>query len=146
MKAKLLTRVNALITLLMGVLGFSSCESHFMGMYGVPSGNLTFEGKVVNEEQEALPDVQIVRRGGWKDDIPQMYWEEYADTLYTNSEGEYYREYPDIFPLQYQKITATDPSGIYESTDTIVTVEYKGGQGWYEGKAALKVDFVLKKK
>lgn len=145
MKAKLLTRVNAFISLLMGVLGFSSCTEQAL-MYGVPSGDLVFEGKVVNEEQEELSGIQIVRRGGWKDDIPKMYWEEYADTLYTNSEGVYYRKYEGDFPLQYHQITVTDPSGVYASTDTIVTVEYKGSQGWYKGQADLKVDFVLKKK
>ena len=135
--------MNVWMTAVLGFMGFSSFGC---AMYGVPSGDLTFEGKVLNEEQEELPDIQVVRRGGWEDDIPRMYWEEYADTLYTNSSGEFYKEYEGIFPLTYQKITLTDPSGIYESRDTVVAVRYKFGHGWYEGKAHLNITFTLKKK
>ena len=144
MKTKCLKGINALLAFLLGLLGFSSCEVRCD--YGVPSGDLTFEGKVTNEEQETLEGIQVVRCGGWQDDIPQMYWEEYADTLYTNSSGEFYRELKGDFPLKCQKITVTDPSGTYESKDTIVTVQYKGGHGWYEGRANLKLNFTLKKK
>lgn len=143
MKTKIRIWMNAWMTAVLGFMGFSSFGC---AMYGVPSGDLTFEGKVLNEEQEELPDIQIVRRGGWQDDIPQMYWEEYADTLYTNSEGGYYKESKRIFPLKYHKITVSDLSGIYESKDTVVTVNYRGGHGWYEGKAHLNVNFVLHKK
>lgn len=135
--------MNVWMTAVLGLMGFGSFGCV---MYGVPSGDLTFEGKVLNEEQEEFPDVQVVRRGGWKDDVPQMHWEEYADTLYTNSSGEYYKERQRIFPLKYQKITVTDPSGMYEPQDTVVSIRYKGGIGWYEGKAHLNMNFVLKKK
>ena len=143
MKTKIRTRFNVWMTAILALMGFGSFGC---GMYGVPSGDLTFEGKVTNEEQEALEGIQVVRCGGWKDDIPQQYWEQYADTLYTNSSGEFYRELKGDFPLEYQKITVTDPSGTYESQDTIVTVRYKGGHGWYEGRANLKLNFTLKKK
>ena len=143
MKLKVRTWMNVWMTAVLGFMGFSSFGC---AMYGVPSGDLTFEGKVLNEEQEELPDIQVIRCGGWQDDIPQMYWESYADTLYTNSEGAYYKEYQGIFPLTYQKITITDPSGLYESQDTIISVKYKGGCGWYEGKAHLNLNFVLHRK
>lgn len=146
MKTKCLKGINAILAFLVGLLGFTSCEHNFMAEYGVPSGDLTFKGKVTNEEQEALEGIQVVRCGGWQDDIPQMYWEEYADTLYTNSAGEYYKERKGNFPLTYHKITVTDPSGTYESKDTIVTVQFKSGHGWYEGRANLKLNFTLKKK
>lgn len=143
MKTKVRTWFNVWITAFLALFGFGSFGC---AKYGVPEGDLTFEGKVVNEEQEELEGIQVIRRGGWQDDIPQMYWQEYADTLYTNSEGEFYEERKGDFPLKYHKITVTDPSGKYESQDTIMTVRYKHGHGWYEGKATLKVNFMLKKK
>ena len=74
------------------------------------------------------------------------YWEEWADTLYTNADGEIHKEYEDIFPLKYQKVIVNDPSGEYQSDSVTSEVKYKGGHGWYEGKATLKTDFKLKKK
>ena len=37
MKAKVLTRVNVLISLILGMLGFSSCEQGIVCEYGVPA-------------------------------------------------------------------------------------------------------------
>ena len=143
MKTKMRTRFNVWMTAILALMGFGSFGCV---MYGVPEGDLTFEGKVVNEEQEALEGIMVVRRGGWTDGIPQMHWNEYADTLYTNSEGEYYKERERDFPLKYHMITVKDPSGEYKTQDTVVTVRYKGGLGWYEGKATIKLNFTLKKK
>lgn len=143
MKTKVKTWFNVWMTAILALMGFG-CNR--VSMYGVPSGDLTFEGQVTNEEQEALEGIQVVRCGGWRDDIPQMHWEQYADTLYTNSAGEFYKEQKGLFPNRYQKITVTDPSGTYESQDTVVTVQYKHGHGWYEGEANLKLNFTLKKK
>ena len=147
MKTKCLNGINAVLALLVSLLGFTSCEpNNMVAEYGCPHADLTLEGQVTNEEQEALEGIQVVRCGGWRDDIPQMHWEQYADTLYTNSAGEFYKEQKGLFPNRYQKITVTDPSGTYESQDTVVTVQYKHGDGWYEGEANLKLNFTLKKK
>ena len=143
MKTKIKTWINLLMTTVLGLLGFGTFSC---GMYGVPAGDLTFEGQVTNNKKEELKGIQIVRFGGWGDANPEMHWEDYADTLYTNDEGRFYRYYENIFPLEYHRIIATDLSGVYESKDTVVTVRYKHGHGWYRGKATLQMNLELKEK
>lgn len=145
MKAKCLKGINTVLVFVLGLLGFSGCE-WMRAKYGVPTGDLDFEGQVLNEENQELPNIQIVARQGWKDGAGTMYWQQYADTLYTDSTGHFYRFYEGIFPLEYHQIIANDTSGIYASDTIDTTVSYSGGHGaWYEGEATLNVSFILKK-
>lgn len=143
MKTKARTWFNLLMTTVLGLLGFGTFSC---GMYGVPSGDLAFEGQVVNEKQEPLKGIRIVRAGGWGTPSSEMVWEDWPDTLYTNDEGRFSRFYAGTFPLEYQMVTATDPSGVYESSDIVLYVQYKGGHGWYHGKANLNISLVMKEK
>ena len=146
MKAKCLKSINAILVFLMGLLGFSGCE-WMRAKYGVPTGDLDIEGQVLNEKNQELPNIQIVARQGWKDGGGTMYWQQYADTLYTDSTGRFNRFYEDIFPLEYHQIIANDTSGVYASDTIDATVSYSGGNGgWYEGEATLNVTFILQKK
>ena len=146
MKAKCLKSINAILVFLLGVLGFSGCDRMSVE-YGVPYADLDIEGQVSNEETEALPNIQIVVRQGWKDGVGTLYWQEYADTFYTDSEGNFQRHYGNIFPLEYHRIIANDTSGVYASDSVETTVSYTGGdRHWYDGQATLNVDFVLKKR
>ena len=142
MKAKVKTWLNLLLSAVLGLIGIS-CGS-CVAMYGVPSADFTLKGQVTNEENEALENIQVVLRNGWKDDTNTTYWEE-GDTLYTNTEGQFYRYYEGIFPLQIYQVIANDTSGVYASDTIDSTVKYKGGSGWYEGKGKLEVEFVLKR-
>lgn len=145
MKAKVLRCCNALLALVMGMLGFS-CTSHMRVEYGTPSAQFVIEGKVVNEEDEPLEKIEIVHRGGWKDGTGVMHWDS-PYTLYTNSEGVFYGRYGDEFPMSYYMVVANDKSGVYESDTINPSVSYSGGDGhWYYGTGRLRVDFVLKKK
>lgn len=145
MKAKMRTWINLLLGAVLGFLGFG-CRENIVAMYGTPSGEITIKGKVVNEAQEPLPHMQVVRRGGWIDDIGTRYWESYSDTIYTDDEGQYFKHIDGNFPLENQRLIVNDPSGTYRSDSIDTTVSYSGGNGWYKGKAELNVDFVLKKK
>ena len=134
---------NVFLGAVLGLMGFG-CFS--CGKYGTPYGDFTFEGQVTDENKNPLPKMQVVRRGGWGDDANNRHWAEFADTLYTNAEGKYYRYLEGDFPLEIHKVIVNDPSGEYQSDSTIATVEYSGGHSWYKGKADLKLDFKLKKK
>ncbi|MBR6117862.1 MAG: radical SAM-associated putative lipoprotein [Paludibacteraceae bacterium] len=145
MKTKCLKSINAVIAFLLCLLGFSGCELPSVE-YGVPHADLDIEGQVSNEENEVLPDIQIVAWKGWKDGGGTLYWQEYADTLYTDSTGRFYRFYENTFPLEYHRIIANDTTGTYASDTIDATVSYSGGNGgWYEGKATLNVTFILQK-
>lgn len=138
--------INILLGAILGLLGFG-CAGPVK--YGVPSANLTVEGQVTNEEHEALPNMQVVRRGGWKGDpeIESVTWEDDPDTLYTNGDGQYYKEYRAIVPVEYYKIIVNDTAGGYMPDSVITTVDFSGGDGeWDQGSGYLKADFVLKKK
>ena len=115
--------------------------------YGTPTAALIFDGQVTNEEKEALPNMQIVHRDGWKNSEGGTHWSDYADTIYTNAEGKYNKAYKGTFPLEIHKVIVNDTAGVYQSDSTVTNVTYSGGDGdWYSGKGELKVDFTLKKK
>lgn len=146
MKTKILNRFNAILAFLIGLLGFTGCERFIRCEYGVPTADFTLEGQVTNDEEEPLQNIQIVSQRGWKDGAGTQYWEEYSDTLYTDSVGRFYRSYRDM-PYEYYRIIANDTAHVYASDTIEATVSYSGRSGtWYEGQATLTADFVLKKK
>lgn len=144
MKTKVSTWINVLLAAILGLLGFSCsirCE------YGTPSANFTLEGTVSNEDDELLQDMQVVRRQGWKDGTGTVYWNEWSDTLYTDADGKFYRQYSGDFPMEYYKVIVNDTAGVYASDSIETTVTYSGGdKHWYRGNGELKADFVLKKR
>ena len=155
MKKSILTKINSLIAMLLCMLGVCSCKTTSSPdpdilpapEYGVPYAEFELTGSVKNEDDEALQNIQIVRRGGWKDGAGNKYWEQWADTLYTNADGDFYRLYRGDFPLEFCMVIANDTAGVYASDSTETTVTYSGGDGyWNSGKGDLKADFVLKKK
>ena len=144
MKAKLNSWLNILLTSLLGLMGYGCVP---MVKYGVPTGDLKLEGKVSNENNEPLQNIQVIHRQGWKDGAGTMCWREYQDTLYTNSNGMFYRQYKSEIPTQYIKIIVHDTAGVYASDSIETSVRFSGGDGdLYQGQAELKADFVLKKK
>ena len=133
-----------MLVAILGMLGFSSCKVTVE--YGTPSEDFTLEGEVTNEAKEPLQDIQIVLRGGWKDGMDSLYWDRRNDTLYTGTDGRFYKYYPGVFPLEYYQVIANDTSGVYKSDTIDAHVSYSGGDGhWNNGKAQLTADFVLKR-
>ena len=144
MKTKVNTWINAMLVAILGMLGFSSCKVTVE--YGTPSGDFTLEGEVINEAKEPLQDIQIVLRRSWKDDFDSLFLKQNVDTLYTGTDGRFYKYYPGVFPLEYNQVIATDTSGVYKSDTIDAHVSYSGGDGhWNSGKAQLTADFVLKR-
>ena len=85
MKTKVRNWFNVFLGAVLGLMGFG-CFS--CGMYGVPTYNLTVEGEVTDENEKPLPKMQVINRKG-----SEGYWlEDYADTLYTNTKGKYYKK------------------------------------------------------
>lgn len=130
------------MTAVLGFLGFGGVVACKYGT--LARSNYKFEGQVTNEKQEPLAGIQIERYDGYVDDN-QYYWGGYADTLYTDTTGRFYRMFEYTYACHYQRIIATDTSGVYEPLDTIVTPTYELSEE-YESDAYLNLHLMLKKK
>ena len=75
-----LKSLNWLLTSVLMLLGFSTCDSEpGAAMYGTPHADFTIKGKVVNQENMPIPDIEIkclVEHHGdnrhWFDTIPAV--------------------------------------------------------------------------
>ena len=99
-KKKCLQGCNGLLGSLLAMMGFSACEKDLIitPMYGAISTNYayTIKGIVTNEADEPLPNIRI--RSPYEGT-------EYADTLYTDGQGEFLYRTPEArgetFPLLF---------------------------------------------
>ena len=55
-----LKSLNWLLTSVLMLLGFSTCDSEpGAAMYGTPHADFTIKGKVINQENMPIPDIEI---------------------------------------------------------------------------------------
>ena len=150
MKAKLLTRINALIATLVSLLGFTSCGNLFLKYgapvveYGTPFASWDVSGKVSDEENNPIENAQVIVRSPKAGQI--------RDTLYSDEEGLYRGSYEGVFPYSKDSIdiVVRDTAGVYASDSVRVAVEYDksevaDGDSWNGGTAYIQQDFQLKK-
>ena len=157
MKAKVLTRINALLALFLSALGFNGC-SLFMVKYGPDPGPIVCEygcpyaqfeatGVVTDDEQQPLENMQVLVHTKWDSDMSR----EYMPQVYTDEAGEYTLSTERLFPTDSMDIIVTDTAGVYESDSVRVKVDYdRSGVSpddhWNEGVGKVYQDFQLKKK
>ena len=155
MKAKLLTRINSLIALLVSMLGFSSCECGMMkygvpieAEYGVPYATFEAVGTITDEENKPLKDIRVQIKSKW---LPADAPEDPAITATTDETGRYdfYLEY--YFPVDSVDLVVRDEAGIYASDSVRVKVDYdrsnvSPSDHWNEGNGFVEKDFKLQKK
>ena len=72
-------------------------------MYGTPHSKFTIKGKVTNESNSPIPQIQI--RSPYGEDIP------HADTLYTDSKGEFNYSFNGFFRSDNIPLLLTDIDG-----------------------------------
>jgi len=157
-------RKLSFFALLMALLGIGSCseinneDDPFKGMvamYGTPSAQYSVKGKVVDEKGKAIQGLQVILGSRYYNSGGVIYDQNYfpIDTLTTDSNGIYQFDSGTVFPVQNLEVDVNDIDGTagggeFNSATTVVKdIEYKGGSGWYRGKADIKVpDIKLKKK
>ncbi|MCR4664512.1 MAG: radical SAM-associated putative lipoprotein [Paludibacteraceae bacterium] len=151
MKAKIITKVNALITLLLGVLGFNSCDMskkygppEVISLYGTPYTIIDVKGRVADETNKPLKNIRVELKDIRNKDYPM-------DEKYTDENGEYTLNRTQDFSTDSIDIVATDTAGVYESDSVRLTVDYDMSDannhgGFYEGTGHVYQDFQLKKK
>ena len=146
----------AMISALLGMLGFAACGSkdddnnvatpnpnpddgeHYIEspcLYGQPYAQFKVEGAVFNEEGLAVEGVKVYVR------------DNYGDTTKTDQDGKFVFDSSDIMPFNDLWVIAEDPSGVYEADSVQVDAKFEGGnRDWYVGSYSTTQDFTLKKK
>lgn len=134
MKHTFLTSVNALLTIVLAALGFSSCN---MVKYGVPPDTeLEVWGSVDAEKVGALEAMQVTVKSHGQPIMPRTY---------TNEEG-IYRDYSRMGAREID-IIVVDPSGEYASDSAhISNIVYQKEKGADKETAVVRQDLHLKKK
>ena len=148
MKAKVLTRVNAMIAFILTALGFGSCDPlqkygipEPMAEYGCPHATFEAKGTVTNEESEPVQNIRVRVKGIYTD---------YAPEAYTDENGHYLIDGIDLFPTDSVDVVATDTAGVYAADSVRLKIEYDRSNvdpddHWNEGDGLVQHDFQLKK-
>lgn len=147
MIAKILTLLNALLALMTSALGFQSCGSGndnnvIATGYGVPHATFEASGVVTNKKGKPLPNIRVT--------IGAQRGYEYPD-VYTDEDGHYRLDDPNLFPTDSMSIVVEDESGRYAKDSVRVAVDYDRSQVpaddyWDHGAGTIHQDFELKKK
>ena len=133
---------NRLLSGLLLLLGFGSCndEKNMLTAYGMPYSTFEVKGKVTQTTtglpvEGAQVVVKMVEEGG--------HYVRPLDTVRTDGQGNYQWKGEHLF-THTVRVVCSDPSGSCLSDSTEVSVEPKGGKGWYQGSDSKQVDFTLK--
>lgn len=153
MKEILLKGVNYLLSAILVMLGFQSCDKHYGDNveYGVPSADFVYQGKVTDISGNPLEGTQVIVKPLQLSDANVWYENNEMpglnDTLRTDKDGIYTKENIGFYPIKDFRIVVNDLSGKFES-DSIQTQAKREtqGSGWYSGKFSVSADFKLKNK
>ncbi|WFE85448.1 radical SAM-associated putative lipoprotein [Parabacteroides chongii] len=142
-----LTFTNKMLAGLLSLLGFSlaACDKIGTVEYGCPHADYTIKGKVVNNQGDPIPDIQIEIR----DSIPESAWA-HSDTVYSDSNGEFLWKKGDFPGMTYQLISKDideeENGGKFATNNSYVSfrnADFKGGGTWYEGAATMETKITL---
>ena len=119
------------------ILGFSSCETAGLEMYGTPTASYSIKAKVLDNQQKPIPEIKVRASIVLSNDMHFP-----IDSVHTNAIGEALFEFREGL---YQEIKIEcedidgDTNGSFEDKTVIVKFEnsdYKGGDdNWNMGKA-----------
>jgi len=163
MKTAINSLWKRLTVLVLGVLGFSSCEEILdigggLDMYGQPTAEFKAIGTVKDEAGNGIEGIRVAVTQHWHMEntenviYDQNDWNQY-DTLYTDEKGAYLLETrdntsgPDDVSIVFEDIDGEENGGEFQAET--VTPEVKQTQeasGWNRGTFEVQADAVLKKK
>ena len=148
-------RKTGLFAILLSLVGLGSVGCYGPLMYGTPSADFSVKGKVTDENGRPIPDLQVILGRRYYNSNSVTYDHTYfpIDTVKTGSDGIYRMTAEREFPPENLQVDVNDIDGeagggqFESSTLVIQNIQYEGGDGWYRGKADVKVpDIKLKKK
>ncbi len=158
MKAKASKVFISIVTGLLGILGFQSCNllGNYKVMYGTPHADFNVKGQVTDEDGKPVQGARTVIDAyyGWTDDLGISYRNlDYSDTLYTDSQGKVYAGASVFGKSSHITVTVTDvdgpANGEFEETiiEDLQMHKVKDGDGsWYGGAYEMEFDAVVKMK
>ncbi len=139
-RKKIFTGYQALLTIVLGLMGITSACIPFAAEYGTPNAKFIVKGKIVSAtDQKPLKDVQVIMKyDTTKSD---------ANGLYEVSNGDFPLDSVS-FTLKFEDVNSAD--GVdYQPLDTVVTFidpEFiHGDHHWYLGETSKTLDIELKK-
>lgn len=135
---KFLKFSNAVLAVLLALLGFNACDNNNVAEYGTPSATFIVQGKVESSgSDQPIQNIRVVMQG---------------DTAFTDVNGNYKVMDQYGFPgdktyfIQFQDIDGAS-NGEYtdlESSVNFVDPEFVNGDGnWYSGEATEALDVKL---
>ena len=145
-----------LLAIILGMLGFASCEP--LIMYGSPHADFKALGTVKDEGGKPIEGIRVAIRQhkhysnspGVIHDISDTYVD---DTLFTDAAGSYLLnrnsfDAPDDVTIVFEDIDGEAHGGEFRSAEENPKVKQtrKGDHNWYRGAFEVKADVVLKKK
>ena len=155
MKTKIYRLYGAVLSVLLSVLGFSSCsKDDYPCEYGSPNADYVIGGIVTDEEGNEINGI-LVSAEEYQDFNDGRCWYNLASKK-TAYYGEYHLYYQDFPGSKYTKLIVQDVDGEanggefasdtldidYESAEQIK----KGDGNWYEGTFRITQNIQLKKK
>jgi putative lipoprotein (rSAM/lipoprotein system) len=153
MKTKLYKLTRWLCTLLLGVLGFTSCEKEdeigdTPAAYGTPTADYIFEGVVTDQAGNPIKGIEVQIDGSFeRGTLRTLKHETAADgTYFTNI----YKECGFVRSITYTDVDGEENGGEFESLtikpDDMEKLKLRDGEGWYGGVFKLSAEVKLKNK
>lgn len=134
-----------LLTIILGLLGFASCEP--MLMYGTPHADFKALGTVKDEAGKPIEGIRVAVRQTWGSNNP-YYWD---DTLFTDAKGAWTLmrrdKVPDNLTVVLEDIDGEAHGGAFKPAEVEPQIKQtkKGDKNWYLGAFEAKADVTLKK-
>lgn len=144
MKIRIKNTWKHLLTIILGLLGFASCEP--LIMYGSPHADFKALGTVKDEAGKPVEGIRVAVR-------QHRHYENVDDTLFTDASGAWLLQRsvfdgPDDVTIVFEDIDGDAHGGEFNPAETKPEVKRtkKGDRNWYNGAFEAKEDVVLKKK
>lgn len=157
MKVRFNRWYNAVLTVLLSLMGYSCSSDDIVDEYGVPIAEVAYgcpyadyvvKGQVTDEAGNPIPGIQVTAPNGSDTDS------EYSQIVKTDAQGGFtLREFSTSrgHEMIVEDIDGEDNNGLFESesmyVETLPMKQVKDGNGgWYLGKYEVTANIKLKKK
>ena len=155
MKTKIYRLYGAVLSVLLSVLGYSSCSKEEMREeYGSPHADFIMQGTVTDEQGNEINGI-LVSAEDYQDISDGRHWYNLASKK-TDYYGEYYLYFENVLGSKYTKLIVQDVDGEANggefASDTL-DIDYESAEqikksdgNWYEGTFRITQNIQLKKK
>lgn len=140
--------INRVLSMILTLLGFTSCESEQPTEYGVPHARYEMKGTVLDAEGDVVSGLGIVVTDNYP--MPASAFEAGGEEIvYTDVNGEFIVVRESSFNrFRMYLLPEKEVSSAYQPIDS-VDIDFRGispegGKGWYQGSASQHIQVQLK--